>query len=239
MNIFSVKKQSGVSLVELMISLVIATVILLAVTSIYVTSKRGYAIQDSMARQQENGRFAVELLTQNLRMAGFMKDNRHDPFIAATTADGGGNVSDTITIQFESQTDCLGQATPANSCDGQQCAINNYFIDANNNLSCLGNGGPNPDVIIEQVDNLQIQYGVDTDASPDGTANKYATWNNVTVDEREKIVSVRFAVLVSTPTQTAKAALTTTHNVLDQTLNVTDRRINRVYTSTVVLRNRL
>lgn len=246
MNLKLRNKQHGVTLVELMLSLAISLIVLLAVTSIYVTSKRGYAIQDTLARQQENGRFAIELLTQDLRMAGFRKDFHHDAFIAVNTADGGaGAANDTITIQYESTTDCLGQATPLNSCmtsgvvNGRRCAVNRYFIDANSDLACLGNGGANPEVIVERVDNLQILYGVDTDNSEDGTANKYVTWDNVTNAERERIVSVRFGMLVSTPTETAKAQLATTHNILDQTLNVNDRRINRVYTSTVVLRNRL
>lgn len=245
MNVTLNNKQSGVTLVELMISLAISLIVLLAVTSLYVTSKRGYALQDTLARQQENGRFAVEILTQDLRMAGFKKDFRNDAFIAVNTADGGGTANDTVAIQYESTTDCLGQATPLNSCrtngalNGRRCAVNRYFIDANNDLVCLGNGGANPEVIVERVDNLQILYGVDTDNSEDGTANKYVTWDNVTNAERERIVSVRFGLLVSTPTETAKAQLATTHNILDQTLNINDRRINRVYTSTVVLRNRL
>ena len=245
MNVTLNNKQSGVTLVELMISLAISLIVLLAVTSLYVTSKRGYALQDTLARQQENGRFAVEILTQDLRMAGFKKDFHNDAFIAVNTADGGGTANDTVAIQYESTTDCLGQATPLNSCrtngvlNGRRCAVNRYFIDANNDLVCLGNGGANPEVIVERVDNLQILYGVDTDNSEDGTANKYVTWDNVTNAERERIVSVRFGLLVSTPTETAKAQLATTHNILDQTLNINDRRINRVYTSTVVLRNRL
>jgi len=238
-------KLHGVTLVELMISMAISLIVMLAVTSLYVTSKRGYALQDTLARQQENGRFAVDILTQDLHMAGSKKDFFTDAFIAANTTDGGAAAAnDTISIQYESTTDCLGQATPLNSClinglpNDRQCAINNYFIDVNNNLACLGNGAANPDVIVERVENLQILYGVDTDNSSDGTANKYVTWNNVTNAEREKIVSVRFGLLVSTPTETAKAQLATTHAILDQTVNLNDRRINRVYTSTVVLRNR-
>ena len=246
-------KQQGVTLIELMVSLVISVIVLLAVTSIYVTSKRSYALQDSLARQQENGRFAVEILSQDLRMASFQiddtTDHSHAPFIPATTSEGGnGAANDTITIQYESNTDCLGRATPLNSCrnyggalsSGQRCAINQYSIDANNNLVCLGNGGPNPEVIVERVYNLQVLYGVDTDNTKDGTANKYVTWNNVSTSERKgRIVSVRFGLLVSTPTETARAQQATTYNILDQTLNINDRRINRVYTSTVVLRNQL
>lgn len=238
-NTYMKKYPRGVTLIELMISMAISLILLLGVISIYVTSKHSYVVQDGMARQQENGRFAVEMLTRDLRMAGFPKDNHLAAFVVASTADGGSTAADTITIQYESDTDCLGQPTPANSCGTNACAINRYSIDANNNLICLGNGGVASDVIAEGITNMQILYGIDTDSSPDGIANKYNTWANVTVAERDKIVSVRFGLLARTPAAVKKAASTTSHTLLDQTVAVNTQNIHRAYSSTVVLRNQL
>lgn len=236
-------KQKGLTLIELLISLLISAVLMFGVGTVYVSSKRGYNIQDSLARQQENSRFSLDILTRDLRMAGYLpsvgQDNNilKEPIDTAGTSDGGGLNNDVLTLRYESTTDCLGQATPANSCGSKQCAINRYFIDANSNLACLGNGGAAPDIIAEGVSNLQVLYGIDTDTTADGIANKYVTWNNVSAAERGSIVSVRFGLLSNTSSAVKKVDTTNTYALLDQSVTVTDRLIHRVYTSTVVLRN--
>ncbi len=224
-------RTQGVTLVELMISMAISLILMLGVVSMYITSKRGFALQEGMAEQQENGRFAIEILTKDLRMAGFPKASYIDAFIPATTLDGGGTASDSITIQYQSATDCLGQATPAGF------AVNQYSINASSDLMCLGNGGVADDVVAEGIANMQIQYGVDTD--DDGIANIYQIWSNVTTANRANIISVRFGLLARTPDEVASVARTTTHNLLDQTISTTNKRIHRNYSSTVILRNKL
>ena len=240
--------QIGMTLIELMIALTIASILMFGVGTVYVSSKRGYNIQDNLARQQENSRFSLDVLMRDLRMAGYPKTFIKDPIMTAATqtADGGGSVDDTITVQYESATDCLGQPTPANSCvddTTKQCAINKYYIATDaatnrKNLYCLGNGGANPDIIAEGITNLQFQYGVDTDAS--GAANAYFTWNNISVAERPNIVSVRFALLSQTLNDVKKAATNNvSYTLLDQTYTPSDKRFHHVYSNTVLLRNRL
>ena len=242
MKIMQTKYQTGMTLIELMLALVISSVLMFGVATVYVSSKRGYNIQDNLARQQENSRFSLQLLTQDLRMAGYPKTFVLEPIVAATTADGGGAANDTITLQYQSTTDCLGQPTPACADDAsKQCAVNRYFIN-NNNLMCQGNGGAGglADVIAEGVSNLQLLYGIDTDTTPDDTANKYVTWNNVTVDDRPKIVSVRFALLSQTLNDVKMAATNNvTYKLLDVNITPNDKLIHRVYSSTILLRNRL
>jgi type IV pilus assembly protein PilW len=243
MTNLSLTRQSGLSLIELMISMVISLVLILGVVSIYVTSKRGYALQDGMSRSQENVRFSMDLLLHDLRMSGYPKNNTAltDPIVTAATAtnDGGGDASDFISLQFESATDCLGQATPANSCGSNNCAVNKYSIDANSNLVCQGNGGVGTETIAEDILNMQILYGLDTDTPADGLANKYTKWSNILAADRSKIVSVRIGLLSRTTKDAASATNTSTYQVLDRSISVTDNRIHSVYVNTVVLRNRL
>lgn len=229
------------TLIELMLALAIASILMLGASSLYVTSKRGYKIQDNLARQQENSRFSLELLLHDMRIAGYPKTFIVEPIVSATTTDGGGATNDSITVQYQSKTDCLGLPTPA--CidnPGFNCAVNHYFIDTNNNLACHGNGGGiagSTDVIAENITNMQILYGVDTDS--DHVANKYVTWSNVAVNERSKIVSIRFALLTQTPNEVKNASTNNiTYALLDQNITPNDKRIHRVYSSTVLIRNR-
>jgi len=61
----------GLSLIELMIALVIGVLLSGAVTIIYVNNKHAYVAQDNMANLQENGRMALHLLREDVRMAGY------------------------------------------------------------------------------------------------------------------------------------------------------------------------
>lgn len=61
----------GLSLVELMVALTIGLVILAAVSSLFVSTKQTYTTQDSLARLQENARFAMQFLIRDIRLAGY------------------------------------------------------------------------------------------------------------------------------------------------------------------------
>lgn len=69
---FKSADNRGFSLVELMVALVLGLVIGAAVIQMFLASKTTYRLQDAMARVQENGRFAVNFLAGDIRMAGFM-----------------------------------------------------------------------------------------------------------------------------------------------------------------------
>ncbi len=64
-------RNHGFSMVELMVAMVIGLMILAAVSTVLVNSKKNYTTQDSLARLQENARFTMQILTRDLRMAGY------------------------------------------------------------------------------------------------------------------------------------------------------------------------
>lgn len=63
--------QRGLSLVELMISITIGLLILSALTTLFVNQSKTRSELDKSNRMIDNGRYALELLTESLRMAGF------------------------------------------------------------------------------------------------------------------------------------------------------------------------
>ncbi|MGB7934102.1 MAG: PilW family protein [Gammaproteobacteria bacterium] len=65
----------GFSLVELMVALVITLILLAGIGQIFLSSKKSFVIQDSLGRLQENGRYAMETLAQDVRRAGFWGGN--------------------------------------------------------------------------------------------------------------------------------------------------------------------
>ena len=67
----AVARQSGLTLVELMVSVTLGLLITLAIGYLYVGSRQTYRLNDNVARMQENGRYAMEMISRDIRMAGY------------------------------------------------------------------------------------------------------------------------------------------------------------------------
>jgi type IV pilus assembly protein PilW len=63
--------NAGFSLIELMIAMVIGLILLSATAMIFVSSSESNRELQKTSQQIENGRYAMEILSQDLRMAGF------------------------------------------------------------------------------------------------------------------------------------------------------------------------
>ncbi len=63
--------QAGFSIVELMVAMTISIILLTGTAGLFISNKRIYREQDESAILQENGRFAMQVLYDNIRMAGY------------------------------------------------------------------------------------------------------------------------------------------------------------------------
>ncbi|NOX10045.1 MAG: prepilin-type N-terminal cleavage/methylation domain-containing protein [Gammaproteobacteria bacterium] len=72
----AIKNQHGLTLVEVMISITISLILLAGILQIFVGTKQTYRVQEAISRIQENGRFAMDFLARNARMADFWGCNR-------------------------------------------------------------------------------------------------------------------------------------------------------------------
>lgn len=65
------KKNAGISLVEIMVGLVVSLIILAAVITVTVSSRVNQEVSYNNLGLQENGRFALQFLSDDLRHAGY------------------------------------------------------------------------------------------------------------------------------------------------------------------------
>lgn len=65
------KRQKGLTLVELMVASVISLAITAALVGVFASNSRSRTELDRSSRQIENGRYALELLAEEIRLAGF------------------------------------------------------------------------------------------------------------------------------------------------------------------------
>lgn len=64
-------KQSGVSLIEIMIALIIGMILTAGAIQIFISSKATYRLESALSRMQETGRFIVDTMAKEIRMAGY------------------------------------------------------------------------------------------------------------------------------------------------------------------------
>lgn len=96
--------------------------------------------------------------------------------------------------------------------------------------------GSVPEEIVAGVEDMQIKYGEETDANPGKSANYYVDAGDVV--DWDRVTSLRVSLLL----RSIKDNLTSTP--LEYTFNgattlAADRRLRRVFTSTIALRNRI
>ena len=67
--------QRGLSLVELMIAMLLGLFLIGGLLQIFISSRQTYRMQEGLSRLQENGRFAIDFISRDIRMAGFLGCN--------------------------------------------------------------------------------------------------------------------------------------------------------------------
>ncbi len=86
-------KQAGFTLVELMVAITVASIVIIAMYAAYRLQVQTAAAQDSVTQMQQNQRAGLDILIDDLRMAGYDPEET-DKFgfeISATFSDGAAN----------------------------------------------------------------------------------------------------------------------------------------------------
>lgn len=74
-------KQSGLSLIELMISITLGLLLVLGATQVFLSSKNTYSYNEEIGWMQENARFAMDQFKRDVRMAGYFGCNTDGDFV--------------------------------------------------------------------------------------------------------------------------------------------------------------
>jgi len=70
-NLFQ-PRQSGFSLMEMMIAITVGFIVVAGIGYLYLGSSQTFKTQDSLSAIQENSRFALDTMSRDIRMAGYM-----------------------------------------------------------------------------------------------------------------------------------------------------------------------
>ena len=132
------RKQSGLTLVELMVALAIGSFLIIGAVQIYTQSRQAFVVNESIARVQETAQFAMDTIEADLRMASNWGRNSRGLAVEGRSIAGDANPK--------------GLTVPQPSCGDAWAFDLAKPIDGTDNgygLACAANGGSvgNSDVI--------------------------------------------------------------------------------------------
>lgn len=199
------RRQRGVTLVELMVSMGIAMFLLGGLLVIVQNTRNTFGSQNQLAQLQDNERLAMTLIGDVIQSAGYFPDPTVNTAALALPADAlfpaagrsisgtrlGGAPEDSLAIRYMTANNdgiinCTGNT---NTSGGNQLYENQFSIDANGNLVCSLNGqapvtliaGPIVNgVQLPAITNMQIFYGVQSNtALANGAVDSYLRANEM------------------------------------------------------------
>lgn len=228
------KNQNGFSLIEMMIAMLIGLFLMGGVISVYISSSQSSQVNNGLRTLQENGRFALITLRNSIQMSGYI--DSYDPSVLIDPFPAASDTS--LTVRYQADNDCTGASTLTLPIPNTGY-VQDVIQIAGGELTCTTTGGVT-ETIIGGVDQIRILYGLDD--NNDGVADRYvkaATINGITNGWRDMVNSVRIALLMNSVTNIKQSNETKTYTLLDTTTTITDRMVHRVFTTTILIRNRM
>jgi type IV pilus assembly protein PilW len=230
--------SKGFGLIELLIALALSLIVVLGVVQVFIASKNTYVSQNAAATMQEDARFVLSKMIQEIRMVGMFgclgtitdsslkKDftasqmspirwdnsSRKLTLITADVGSNGGKPSWTVI------SDCRNSATAHSEAStpppGQLAfPIRRVIYRFNNNQLSMGSGEGAQQVLVNNVSAFDVSFGLASSATDIG-ASSYSS--NPT--DPARIRSVRLTLTLYDPN----------HRVRDQTFNVVAALRNRL-----------
>ncbi|CDF97294.1 MULTISPECIES: PilW family protein [unclassified Pseudomonas] len=230
----------GFGLIELMIALVISLIVVLGVVQIFIAAKNTYISQSAAAVMQEDARFALSKMVQEIRMVGMFGclgtitdassagdfnasqitpirwDNTNQKMTLVTTDVGNSGGVPTWTVVSDCRTTATAYTGARAPAAGQLAfPVRRLIYSFSNNQLSMGTGAGNPTlaVLVDNVRTFNVTFGV-AGSSTDIAASSYSS----NPPDPALIRSVRLTLTLFDPK----------NNVRDQTFNVVAALRNRL-----------
>ncbi len=154
-------RQRGFTLIELLITLLLSSVVIAGVSQAFLQSRKSFTQQQALSFISEDGRYAIEVLTQELRRAGFLVNaQRNDAGYSKAEIFAADANASTSGIAFAASEDIQGSYS-ASGFNGLVNDINHlvfrYQLDPAG--TCTDSANPNvPPTVVNKAECLANNY---------------------------------------------------------------------------------
>lgn len=249
--------QKGFTMVELMVSILLGSLVILGASSLFMTSHRTFQLQQSTADVQEGGRFAIEHIARSVRHAGLDAvqlaigaapmcsasvdiGSAQSVPLCADGLNGAAGANDQLIVRYSPALvgglDCEGSAVAAGV-----MAVNTYFVaaggDGRNALLCDGNdAGTAGAELVSGIDSFQVLYGVDKQLNGEPLPSQFKRRDQLAAGDT--VVAVKLGLLARSENRVQGAVRNSGFTVLDVAVpKADDSFMRRQFAVTVPLRN--
>lgn len=235
-----IRASKGFGLIELLIALALSLVVVLGVAQIFIAAKNTYVSQNTAAGMQEDARFVLSKMIQEIRMVGMFGclgtiidassagsfsasqitpiswDNANLKLTLVTADVGGSGGAPTWTVISDCRntaTAYTGARTPTSGLLAFPIRRLVYSFSNNQLLMGSGAGTPTQQVLVNNVSAFNVSFGLASSAT-DTAASSYSS----NPSDPARIRSVRLTLTLSDPND----------RVHEQTFNVVAALRNRL-----------
>ncbi|MGF6490238.1 PilW family protein [Pseudomonas frederiksbergensis] len=234
-----IRASKGFGLIELLIALALSLVVILGVAQIFIAAKNTYVSQNTAAGMQEDARFVLSKMIQEIRMVGMFGciiipptnstvdfqaaqeapiswDNANQKLTLVTADVGGSGGAPTWTVVSDcrnSATAYTGARTPATGELAFPIRRLIYSFSNNQLMMGVGTGTPTQQVLVNNVSAFNVSFGV-AGSTTDTAASSYSS----NPSDPKLIRSVRLTLTLTDPN----------NRVRNQTFNVVAALRNRL-----------
>jgi type IV pilus assembly protein PilW len=253
----------GFTLVEMMVALALGSLLAIVVAQLFANTRSSNRSTEDASRMQESMRYAATIIGRTVRIAGYKSNPTSVAAIFPSAAraldgtNGAGTASDTLIVRFQGAgptsatadntiLNCLGVGVAPDFTTTNK-SYNRFSIaagaDGRNALFCnTDESSPAAAVLagtelVPGVEAMQVLFGEDTSATPDGTAERFVPAGTVGIN-LDNVVAVRVYLLLAGKEKIKLDSTSTTYTVGGVDYTFADQIIRRVVTQTIVLRNR-
>lgn len=256
----SFKQQNGFSLVELMVSLVIGSLIVIGVTTLFIQNQKTYNLQKNTRQIQQQGMFVLEHMVSDIRKTGYrFISSESDVGVMleeagglANSEDGENDDSDRLTVAFDVNIDAsvssdVDKEKAPRDCEGKIIEsdariVQTYWLE-DEGLRCKSSYSSSNDglLLLEGVEDFQVLYGIDGNKDGIASVSHYVTADNI---EDEGIgglvVAIRIGYIVANVSGDGENSEQQDYYLLDKKLSLGgngDKKVRRQFVRTIPLRN--
>lgn len=247
----SMRKQYGISMIEVLVSLLISSFLILGITQVYLDNKENNLFQQSQGGNLENARFSILVLEQTLSRTGYrrMPDQPMETaFPTASSSDCGTLSAGQVVKKVSDTSFCIRYQpafTGAKNCAGDDitgiptepyaegpAAIEFYSLvdldptDGDNSLQLACNGN----VVAANISAVRFEYGVNSNSEK--VVSKYTSSPTAS----ENVRAVQFSIMAASPTEITKNAGSTAYTYWFGTAP-TDKKLYTMLSTSTSMRN--